>query len=120
VTLHNGCFVESARAVLPNRAGKLFAMCLSRDGSTLATGDFEGVRLWDIATGQQLGELGIGRSHVTCLEFTPDGRMLAVGGWNGEIHLFDLSSRRQHSTIRAHEGPVNILAFADDGGTLAS
>jgi WD40 repeat protein len=118
VKLHDG-FTDRSRAIL-QPPGALTAMSFCRDGSTLAVAGSEGVRLWDTTSGRLGGELRFDHSWATCVEFGPDGRTLAVGGSDGEIRLFEPGTWRQRLAIRAHSGPVNILAFTDDGRMLAS
>jgi WD40 repeat protein len=88
--LLDGC-AERTRSVLLHRAGKSSTMSFRRDGSILAAASSEGVRLWDITTGRKHAQLSFDSFWVTCLEFAPDGRTLAVGGSDGEIRLFDVT-----------------------------
>jgi WD40 repeat protein len=119
VTLYDGC-TNLSRTVISQPPGSLFTLAFSRDASTLATASSEGVRLWDTTSGRLHAELPLHRYRVTCLQFGPDGRTLAVGDWDGEIRLFDLGTWRTQLTIKAHSGPVTILAFTDDGSLMAS
>ncbi len=67
-------------------------MAFSRDGQLLATtGPDKTVRLWDVATGAQLGEVGDPDDRLTGVAFSPDGRMLAATGDDADIRLWDLA-----------------------------
>lgn len=60
----------------------------SPDGMLLATGTrYNGVQIWDLATGQRVGysQLGGGRSMSTGLAFSQDGRKLFVMNDSGEL-----------------------------------
>ncbi len=46
--------------------------------------------------------------------------LLAVGGMNGEIKVWDMLERRSLVTLNAHEREVTALAFSADVETLAS
>lgn len=65
-----------------------------------------------------------GYRPVTALEFSPDGRALAVAGWDGpkgeEVQLWEVPSARLRQTLRAPRSIfVDSLAFSRDGKTLA-
>jgi WD40 repeat protein len=47
------------------------------------------IRLWDMATGQQIGtSIDIGRPGVYALAFSPSGATLAAGGGRGPVLLW--------------------------------
>ncbi len=52
--------------------------------------------------------------------FSPDGRVLATGGWGHEARLWDIETGRERQVLRGHEGGVLDVQFASDGRTLAS
>lgn len=63
--------------------------------------------------------------RVTALDFSPDGKSLAVGSGepsrSGQIKLFDLTTGEEKLTIKEpHSDTVNCLAFSPDGKQLAS
>jgi len=61
------------------------AIAFSPDGKTLATGEKNGsVRLWNVATSEELLWMGKHDDAVTELQFTPDGTVLFSFSPNGE------------------------------------
>lgn len=53
------------------------------------------------------------------LTFSPDGKILACGGYN-EILLWDTETGNQLYAMREHAGAVTALTFSPDGKTFAS
>jgi hypothetical protein len=54
------------------------------------------------------------------LTFSPDGTLVAVGGADNAIHLFDAKTRQEKLTINQHADWVTSLCFSPDGKHLAS
>ncbi|MGA2066595.1 MAG: FecR domain-containing protein [Thermoguttaceae bacterium] len=58
---------------------------------------------------------------VLSIDYSPDGKTLAVGGWQGTLTLWDLTTGKARHTIAAHsQGGIVSLAFSPDGQTVAT
>jgi hypothetical protein len=58
---------------------------------------------------------------VLSIDYSPDGKTLAVGGWHGTLTLWDLTTGKARHTIAAHsQGGIVSLAFSPDGQTVAT
>jgi WD40 repeat protein len=58
--------------------------------------------------------------HATALTFCGAGQWLAVGGDDGSIRLWDVSTRRELHRLHRHEETTESLAFSADGRRLTS
>jgi WD40 repeat protein/serine/threonine protein kinase len=58
--------------------------------------------------------------QLMCAVFAPDGREVASGDENGEIHLWSPVSGTCRAVLHGHVEDVNGLDFSPDGRTLAS
>ncbi len=57
---------------------------------------------------------------IMSVAFSPDGKLLAAGDSNGEIHLWQVADGKQLLILRGHANWVVSLAFSPDSRTLAS
>ncbi len=75
---------------------------------------------WTMPEAEHSFSLGGHNKGVACLATSPDGRLLAAGGYAGVISLWRLSDQRLVGILRSHLAAVRCLAFSPDGGLLAS
>ncbi|GEM_PF-3214944 len=66
-------------------------------------------------------ELTCASSHqVRSLQFSPDGAVIASGGGEGVIKLWDMKTGACIRSLREHKGSVKALDYSSDGRYLAS
>jgi WD40 repeat protein len=80
------------------------------------------VSVFDIASGKRLWRERADLWFATGARFSPDGRLVAVGGGqSGAVVLFDSGTgRRDGPSIRAADGFVTSVDFDRSGQTLAT
>ena len=112
----------------------------SQDGSTFAVGHKNGrIRLLDAVTGRQRTSfrghanfwkslkaiLGWDDEHpqeqkLRALAFSPDRKIIASGGEDETVQLWNIEKRSKYATFREHKEWITAIAFSADGETVAS
>jgi WD40 repeat protein len=121
---------RQVRRTFGGHKGGVLCAALSRDGRTLATGGEDRTVLrWDVRTGKErLPAAPVDRvlepqehgRQVASVAFSPDGRTLASGGWDGAIILWDAETGRWLATLPGHDARVHAVTFSPDSRLLAS
>ncbi|MEG5016262.1 MULTISPECIES: serine/threonine-protein kinase [unclassified Microcoleus] len=105
-----------------DNVGSVNAIALSPDGQTLVSASFGTIRIWNVRTGRLVRTLNSvhSKKSVKTVAVSPDSSILASGGDDNNVILWDLKTGRRMRTIAAHKAAVNEIAFSRDGQTLAS
>lgn len=93
----------------------------SHDGARVATGSEtidDVARVWETETGTELFAFGGNGGSVWSVCFSPDDRMLAIGGQDGNIRLQDLTTGNEVRTLKGLSRVVTSVSFSPDGKWL--
>ncbi|MDA2913796.1 serine/threonine protein kinase [Acidobacteriia bacterium AH_259_A11_L15] len=100
---------------------RVWAVAFSPDGRWLASASLDNtVKLWEVASGQEVYTLTGHTESVLAVAFSPDGRWLASGSNDDTVKLWEVATGREVRTLRGHTGGVRQVAFSPDGRWLAS
>lgn len=96
-----------------------FSIAMSPDGSTLASGYWNVVTLWNMFTGERLAVLEGFDRYILSLAFSPDGKLLAAGNDLGELQLWDIPNHKRIWSLKFDGLNVSQPAFGPDGKLMA-
>jgi WD40 repeat protein len=130
------------------QAGGVWGVALSADGRLLASAGLDGtVRLWEVpfappqrserfteersadsgdspaappSGGQLLATLQGHTAGVRSVSLSADKRLLASGGWDGTVRLWEAGSGRLLTTLEGHTSGIWGVVLSADGRLLAS
>lgn len=80
-----------------------------------------GIDVWDWKLNERLFQIDASQTgSISCLAASPDGRLLATGGLDRWIRVWDLSTGTLKTAFRAHWEGVRCLKFSLDASELLS
>jgi hypothetical protein len=95
----------------------------SPDGTRFVSGnDDKTVRVWDAATGQQVGDPLTGRTApMESVAFSPDGTCIAPGSFDKTVRLWDAATGHQlGDPLTSHVAGAVSVAYSPDGTRIVS
>jgi WD40 repeat protein len=107
---------------LPRKGGPIGGLAFDPTGRTLAGayGD-GGIRLWDVATGRQLGSVLRGsESSLQSIAFDHSGTRLAAGGSDGMVRLWDVRTHSEIGHALRAGGAVYTVEFTPNDADIAA
>jgi WD40 repeat protein/class 3 adenylate cyclase/energy-coupling factor transporter ATP-binding protein EcfA2 len=102
------------------------ATAFSPDGKLLASVTLDGTTLWDTATWRPVGPpLRSSQGGWQGVDFSPDGRTLAIAGGKGRVELWDVSTRKELRELTdpaatPREPQLSLVRYSPDGSVIAA
>ena len=123
--------------VLEGHIGYVMRIDFNHDGTKLASSaadstttdagdDVEGrkVRIWDVESGETTREIDPDSGYVRDVEFSPDGRYVALGTWDGgnggTARVYDIAIGTELLRLFAHRDTISDIEFSPDGRELVT
>ena len=106
---------------------KIFAD--GRSGSSVSADASNTVCLWDVKTGRQLKRFEGHSGPVSSVDFSPDGRLIASGSFDGTVRVWDTADGQQKEVFSdegwktrkgLQQAGIYVVAFSPDGKFIAS
>jgi len=99
----------------------LYAIALSPDGRTLATGSYDQkIKLWSTADGAEQKVLAGHTGGVFGLSFRGDGKVLASASADRTVKLWEVASGKRLDTFSQPLKEQTAVAFSPDGKSVAA
>jgi WD40 repeat protein len=99
----------------------IMTVAITADGQRVAvSGGGKVIRLWNVASGEELTPCHGHINQVLTLAFSPDGRRLVSGGLDSQARLWDVAAGREILSLPGHRGVVHAAAFSPDGRAVVA
>jgi eukaryotic-like serine/threonine-protein kinase len=99
----------------------IMCVAISRDDNYVVTGGGHYARVWDRASGEQIGPaLEHRRGAVVSLDISLDGKYVVTGSGEGTARVWDTATGKPIGKTLEHKDQVVSVAFSPDGKYVAT
>jgi WD40 repeat protein len=101
--------------------GGVLSVTFSPDGKQIISASYDKtIKLWDIATGNEIRTFSGHTDRVESVAFSPDGKQIISASDDKTIKLWDVVTGREIRTFSGHTHRVESVAFSPDGRQVLS
>ena len=122
------------KRMLKGHNDRIYSVVFTLNGQILISGSEDNtIRLWHVTSGKNIktytthtdaleshGGSPLSFEGAKSLALSPEGKTLASGDGEKNIHLWDFETGNTRMTLTGHRAPVYTLAYSHDGKLLAS
>jgi WD40 repeat protein len=111
---------KELRKLREEAAYNISNVAFSPDGKQLVAATPGGLTVWDVATGKPVRRFAGRRNLGALLAYSPDGKVLAAGSFNGAVQTWDVATGRRLGLYDLPRYQTSRATFTSDGRLLAS
>jgi eukaryotic-like serine/threonine-protein kinase len=94
----------------------VLVVAFSPDGRQILSGGDRGtLRLWDVATGQEIRNFQGHNGWIVGVAFSPDGRYALSGSYDKTVRLWEAATGKEVRRFEGHTSAASPVAFSPDG-----
>ncbi|OWK37932.1 WD40 repeat domain-containing protein [Fimbriiglobus ruber] len=112
--------IEKPDKIEHNLAHTAASISFHPNGEFLAVSQEWGAKVLDLARRQERLHLKGHKGIVPCVAYSPDGRTLATGSWDGTVRFWDAGTGTETACFQWGIGKVFALAYSPDGLRVAA
>ncbi len=98
----------------------VWTISFAPNGKLLASGDKQGITIWEVATGTALHCVKQKNERASSMAFSPDSRLLAYGEDVSDIVICDVATGKELRRWVQNDALVYRVVFSPDGKSLAT
>lgn len=105
--------------VFPTESNLIYDACLSADGKVIICTDNNTLKAFSMENKKQLADFTDGHSDkILCVDLSPDSTMLASGGRDSTVVIWNFITRRIIKQINFVSGKITCIKFSPDNQFL--